>query len=180
MEGGESETTRTMVARAFSQNGIVIGNVKVKKRYTRKDMTLSRKEVGYAEQFPMRLGYAVTVHKSQGQTYDAMNFIPEIWGNGQLYVALSRCKTVSNIFISGKLYGSMVKTSGEVLKFYNAPELYSFFEKDDMILNIPIKKKYRERILALIEQWENEEKLANGQPAPAAVPQMQSSWGFRK
>lgn len=45
---------------------------------------LKQKEIGSAEQFPMRLGYAVTIHKSQGQRYDSMNLAPEIFATGQL------------------------------------------------------------------------------------------------
>lgn len=74
--------------------------------------------VGKVYQFPMRLGYAVTIHKSQGQTYDAMNLVPEIFAVGQLYVALSRCKDVGKIFIDGGLTSRMVKTSNEVVGFY--------------------------------------------------------------
>lgn len=75
--------------------------------------------VGRVYQFPMRLGYAVTIHKSQGQTYDAMNLVPEIFAVGQLYVALSRCKDISKIFIGKKLTMNMVKISTDVLNFYN-------------------------------------------------------------
>jgi hypothetical protein len=60
---------------------------------------LVKEEKGTVKQCPMKLGYAVTIHKSQGQTYDAMNFDPEIFEIGQLYVALSRCKSVDQIYI---------------------------------------------------------------------------------
>ena len=87
----------------------------------------------------MRLGYAVTIHKSQGQTYEAMNLEPEIFANGQLYVALSRCKTVEGIYSSNPLKSSMVRTSLEVLKYYENPDNYSFFQKDKVAVFVPAK-----------------------------------------
>lgn len=77
--------------------------------------------IGYIRQFPFKIGYAITIHKSQGQTYDKMNLVPEIWSPGQLYVALSRCKTLSNIYIQPKngrkLTNSHVKTDPDITKF---------------------------------------------------------------
>lgn len=75
--------------------------------------------IGYARQFPLRLGYAITIHKSQGQTYERMNLNPQIFANGQLYVALSRCKNINNLYIHSPLQGYMLKTSRDVVDFYN-------------------------------------------------------------
>ena len=97
----------------------------------RKVKKLEQKEIGKATQYPMRLGYAVTIHKSQGQTYDAMNFLPEIFAAGQLYVALSRCKNVQNIYLAKPLQPYMVRTSPEVIRYYNDPDNYSFFDKNE-------------------------------------------------
>ncbi len=54
---------------------------------------------GYFSQYPMKLAWAVTIHKSQGKTFDNV-MIDLGWGAfaaGQLYVALSRCKTIDGI-----------------------------------------------------------------------------------
>lgn len=126
------------------------------KEKTRKKKKLECEEKGYAEQFPMRLGYAVTIHKSQGQTYEAMNLEPEIFANGQLYVALSRCKTVEGIYSSNPLKGSMVRTSLEVLKYYENPDNYSFFQKDKVAVFVPAK--YVDKIEKLVAEWEAEEQ----------------------
>ena len=92
---------------------------------------ITQKKIGEARQYPMRLGYAITIHKSQGQTYDKMNLAPEIFSNGQLYVALSRCKSIENVFISGYISKRMVMTSPDVLSFYKTPQKYNFFEQDN-------------------------------------------------
>ena len=128
------------------------GKPKVNRTYR-----VERLETGYAEQFPMRLGYAVTIHKSQGQTYDALNLEPEIFANGQLYVALSRCKTIDGIYIHRALTPRMVMCSEEVLKFYNNPENYDFFGAGTALKPVFIPEKYVSFIETLIQKLENGE-----------------------
>ena len=120
----------------------------------------------------------MTIHKSQGQTYDAMNLAPEIFATGQLYVALSRCKTIENMHIEGNLTQRMVMSSSEVLAFYNNPEGYSFF--GDGIATIHVPEKYKDKILALIQEWEsgnvNAGMEARAKAETATQPQKRG-WG---
>lgn len=105
--------------------------------------TLKLKTTGSVEQFPMKLGYAITIHKSQGQTYEKMNLAPEIFAIGQLYVALSRCKAVENIYIDRPLDRSMLRTSKQVMAYYDSPETYSFFGEDENVVSILVAKKHK-------------------------------------
>lgn len=68
---------------------------------------------------PMRLGYALSIHKSQGMTLDAveMNLGDNIFEYGQAYVALSRAKSLANVKITEVLAKSF-KIHPKVLKFY--------------------------------------------------------------
>ena len=75
-------------------------------------------ERGTYEQYPVRLAWAITIHKSQGQTYDRVNVdISSIFAEGHLYVALSRCRTLAGMRVIGTLTSSKVKTSEAVLRF---------------------------------------------------------------
>lgn len=108
---------------------------------TRKRMELELNEVGVAKQFPMKLGFAVTVHKAQGQTYDEMNFEPEIFQDGQLYVALSRCRFANKLYIASPLNGRMVRTSQEVVNYYKNPEKYTFFGSEMDIVSVQVSRE---------------------------------------
>ncbi len=85
-------------------------------------------ETGALIQFPIKLAYAITIHKSQSQTLDALNVLPYAWAPGQLYVALSRCTNAQNLYLQRKLTGRELVVSDEVIKFEEDPERYSFFE----------------------------------------------------
>ena len=76
--------------------------------------------------------------------------------------------------IEGYISNRMVMSSNEVIAFYNNPEAYSFF--GDGIATIQIPERYKEKILALIAEWENDDsKQAEEQPAPALTFKRQ--WG---
>lgn len=139
---------KTKKRKVLDENGKVI---------TVSEKALENSEVGSAEQFPMRLGYAVTIHKSQGQTYDAMNLEPEIFANGQLYVALSRCKTADKVYVKGSLTNRMVMTSDEVIAFYKNPDDYSFFGKSEELRAMYVPIQYVKKIEKLIKEWKEEE-----------------------
>lgn len=81
-------------------------------------------KVGSYSQFPLRLGWALTIHKAQGQDYDTLNINPSrIWAPGQLYVALSRAKSIDQLYLSTKLTANMLVTSQSVIDFYKQFDL---------------------------------------------------------
>lgn len=122
-------------------------------------IALALKKTGKAEQYPLKLGYAITIHKSQGQTYEAMNLSPEIFAAGQLYVALSRCKDVKKLYINGYLASRMLITSKEVIAYYENPEKYSFFGDEETFVEVVVPQKYKaiiERVAKVIDGREDE------------------------
>ena len=77
-----------------------------------------KKVIGTFEQIPLKLGYAITIHKSQGQTYEKANLQPYCWDYGQLYVALSRVKSIQNLHLTQPIQSKYVKASQAVFNFY--------------------------------------------------------------
>ena len=80
---------------------------------------IGSEEVGSVEQYPFKLGYAFTIHKAQGMTLEKVNFKPEIFAFGQLYVALSRVRHAQDICINGVLPFPCKTTSKKVIRFYH-------------------------------------------------------------
>ncbi len=79
---------------------------------------LAKKEIGCIKQFPFKLGKAITIHKSQGQTFDKVVLSPKIFAAGQLYVALSRVRSPEGLQITEPIDPSAVMISEQVKKFY--------------------------------------------------------------
>lgn len=86
--------------------------------YTATGGTLSKKELGCIRQYPFKLGKAITIHKSQGQTFDKVILSPKIFAEGQLYVALSRVHTPEGLQLTEKIDPASVMISDKVCKFY--------------------------------------------------------------
>ena len=94
-----------------------------------------KNEIGSIKQYPIRLAYAITIHKAQGQTFEAMNIKPYAWDCGQLYVAFSRVRSVEGMFIIGDVQSDNLKVSLNVIKFYN--ELVKEANKEiDLTVNL--------------------------------------------
>lgn len=79
---------------------------------------LQQNIIGIYEQLPVKLAYAITIHKSQGKTFEKLNINPKCFANGQLYVALSRGTDIKKIHLKDKINRYWLKTSSEVLNFY--------------------------------------------------------------
>lgn len=80
---------------------------------------------GTYTQFPLRIGYAISIHKSQGQTYTAVNIdtTRRFFCDGMGYVALSRCRSLEGITFNHPLDRSYIRQSFEVLKYLKDSQL---------------------------------------------------------
>lgn len=79
---------------------------------------ISQKVVGTFSQYPLKLAWAITIHKSQGLTFDKAIIDAEAaFAPGQVYVALSRCRTFEGIVLRSPLKASAVRTDRAVQRF---------------------------------------------------------------
>ena len=86
------------------------------------DNTIEQHVIGEIWQIPIKLAYAMTIHKSQGSTYDKVNLDPNGWENGQVYVALSRIKSIDGLFLYNEIKPEVIMTSQNVIEFYKEVE----------------------------------------------------------
>ena len=79
--------------------------------------------VGSFTQFPLRLAWAITIHKSQGLTFEkAIIDAAAAFAHGQTYVALSRCKTMEGLVLSTKISERAIICDHEVNQFSKLAE----------------------------------------------------------
>ncbi|MDO8366703.1 MAG: helix-turn-helix domain-containing protein [Saprospiraceae bacterium] len=99
-------------------------------KYTLNEQTKEVEEqlLGTFTQYPLKLAWAITIHKSQGLTFErAIIDAQAAFAHGQVYVALSRCKSFEGIVLRSRINASSVKTD-TVVKNYseeadkNAPD----------------------------------------------------------
>ena len=75
--------------------------------------------VGTCVQFPIRLAWAISIHKSQGKTFSAINidFGRGAFGHGQAYVALSRCTSMDKVNMLKPLNLKDIRVDGVVRSY---------------------------------------------------------------
>lgn len=77
------------------------------------------KDVLKVEQYPVVLAYAITIHKSQGMTYQRVACdISQCFAAGQAYVALSRCSNLDGLHLLSPIDAFAMKTDTDVTNFY--------------------------------------------------------------
>ncbi|MFH1837265.1 MAG: DEAD/DEAH box helicase [Candidatus Omnitrophota bacterium] len=94
---------------------------KIKYRYNKEKDSIEEEVVGSFTQYPVKLAWAITIHKSQGQTFD--NVIIDIgegaFTHGQTYVALSRCTTLEGIRLKKPITHDDIIFDDDIYDFMN-------------------------------------------------------------
>ena len=101
--------------------------------------------MGVFRQYPLRLAWAITIHKSQGLTFDrAIIDAGRSFAPGQVYVALSRCRSLQGVVMASKITPSAIISDETVERYIDRQEI----EAERSITQLPdLKRDYYRRLM---------------------------------
>ena len=87
---------------------------------------ITEEKIGSYTQIPLRLAWSITIHKSQGLTFEkAIIDAQGAFAHGQTYVALSRCKSLEGLVLKNKIHTSQIISDGNVERFNEQAEKHA-------------------------------------------------------
>lgn len=133
-----------------------------KKYFLDTDKNIKEEVLGSFEQFPIKLAWAVTIHKSQGLTFDKVIIdAGKSFTAGQVYVALSRCRTLEGIVLKSKITPEVIFKDNRILKFQGDThandnvEAILNQEKYDYSIKKVLRTVDSHWLLKEVEDWNN-------------------------
>ena len=101
--------------------------------------------LGTFKQYPLKLAWAITIHKSQGLTFEKLAVdAQQAFAHGQVYVALSRCKTLEGLVLISKISQHTLKQDYSVMAFED--EMENMKANDEKLLDL--RREYFFELLA--------------------------------
>jgi len=127
--------------------------------YNKDKDNIEEEELGSFKQYPIRLAWAITIHKSQGLTFDkAVIDAGAAFAAGQVYVALSRLTSLQGLVLKSKIYQHCIQTDQRVIRFTGNAlpenELQQVLEWDqqEFIKTSLVDRFGWEKLIALMEE----------------------------
>jgi ATP-dependent DNA helicase PIF1 len=131
-----------------------------KKYFLDTDKNIKEEVLGSFEQFPIKLAWAVTIHKSQGLTFDRVIIdAGKSFTAGQVYVALSRCRTLEGIILKSKITPEVIFKDNRILHFHSDTvanekvEAILSNEKYDYSIRKVLRAVDSQWLLKEVEEW---------------------------
>lgn len=91
----------------------------IKYEYDRNEKKLKKEICGTFTQYPLKLAWGITIHKSQGMTFEKLNLdlSSRIFATGQLYVALSRVRSLDGLYLTNYINPKDAVTDPEIISY---------------------------------------------------------------
>lgn len=143
-----------------------------------KGTEIEEEELGTFTQFPVRLAWAITIHKSQGLTFDkAIIDAGQSFASGQVYVALSRCTSMEGLVLHSRINPQSINTDQRIIEFsqreLEGNQLENILKTERKIFEASRLVKLFEwnKLIEALEDWVEElpHKKIEGQDLALAV-----------
>ncbi|MEO8770490.1 MAG: helix-turn-helix domain-containing protein [Ferruginibacter sp.] len=128
----------------------------IKYSLNHKTQQIEEEELGSFTQYPLRLAWAITIHKSQGLTFqNAIIDAGSAFAPGQVYVALSRCTSLDGIILHSKISYNSLQSDARIVDF--ATKQQSSKLQEQILFNAT--KQYQQEIIFQLFNFKNVENL---------------------